>query len=254
MKSICSVLSMVVVTCCLWSTAVLAEEITIGGGGAPMDNILNPVKVPFEKATGVKLKLALGSATISFRSLSRNEIDGLAVGISYEGLLDALKKEQTPVSDPSEYQVQTIGKGLIHVVVNKENPVTKLSKEQIKGIFTGKIVNWKDVGGKDSPIMVTLSTTNPATNGSFRILALDGEAFTKDVLEAGPFEEIRQNVAANPEAIGFGPYTVLDSSVKEPEVPEISRDINLITKGTPSAAVQKLVAFIKGEGQRYIIK
>jgi phosphate transport system substrate-binding protein len=47
-----------------------------------------------------------------------------------------------------------IGYDAVAVFVSKDNPVSDLSKEQLKGIFTGKITNWKQVGGKDAPIAV----------------------------------------------------------------------------------------------------
>jgi phosphate transport system substrate-binding protein len=53
-------------------------------------------------------------------------------------------------------------------------------------------------------------------------------------------------------AIAIGPQGMLDDTVKSPETPEISRPITLITKGKPSPDVQKLIDFIKGEGQKYI--
>jgi phosphate transport system substrate-binding protein len=66
--------------------------------------------------------------------------------------------------------------------------------------------------------------------------------------------EIKNIVAITPEAIGIGPLAVVDGSVKAPKIPDISRPIILVTKGKPSAKVQKLIDFIKGEGQKYIKK
>jgi phosphate transport system substrate-binding protein len=219
-----------------------------------MDNILKPVKAPFEKGTGIKLNLVLGSATLSFKNLYNNEIDASTAGTSFDGLMASLKKEGFEVKDPTEFQSVTIGKGIIYVIVNKDNPVANLSREQLKGIFTGKITNWKEVGGKDAPIIVVLSQINPATNGSFKSIVLDGEPFAKDVLEAGAFEDVRDNVASNPEAVAFGPFSIVSDSVRTPQIPEISRDFILITKGKPSPNVQKFVQFVKGEGQKYTIK
>ena len=254
MKKISRLLSVAVVLGCIWSTVVLAEEIRVGGGGAPMDNIIKPVKGPFEKSTGIKLNLSMGSATHVFKTLYKGEIDAATAGTSFNGLMDALKKEGFEVKDQAAYQNVTIGKGVIHIIINKDNPVASLSKEQIKGIFTGKISNWKDVGGKDSPIIVVLSTINPATNGSFKTLAMDGEAYVKETLDSGAFEDTRNNVAANAEAIGFGPYSIVNDSVKAPQIPEFARDIILITKGKPAPAVQKFIDFVTGEGKQYVIK
>jgi phosphate transport system substrate-binding protein len=83
---------------------------------------------------------------------------------------------------------------------------------------------------------------------------LDGEPVLKEVLETTTATEIKNIVAITPEAIGIGPLAVVDGSVKAPKIPDISRPIILVTKGNPSAKVQKLIDFIKGEGQKYIKK
>lgn len=137
-------------------------------------------------------------------------------------------------------------------MVNKVNPVNKLTKEQLKGIFSGKITNWKDLGGNDSPILIVLSNTNPATNGMFRKNILDGEPFAKEVLEQGRFEELRGAVETNPEAIAFGSSTILGPNVKQIETPEISRPIIMVTKGEPSAKIKNLIDFINGPGKSMV--
>lgn len=239
---------------CICGATCFAEELKIAGGGAPMDNIIKPVKGAFEKNSGIKLTLSMSSATHAFRSLVKGEIDAAVVGITYSGLLDALKNEGFDVADPLSYQSLSIGKGVIHIIINKANPITKLSREDIKGIFTGKITNWKDVGGSETQIIVVMSTINPATNGSFRTLAMDGEPYTKETLDAAAFDDTRSTVASTPEAIGIGPFSIINETVKAPEIPEFTRDILLITKGKPSTAVQKFIDFVKGEGQKYLIK
>lgn len=47
-----------------------------------------------------------------------------------------------------------IGLDGVAVIVHKDNGLTKISKEQVQDIFTGKITNWKQVGGKDEPIVM----------------------------------------------------------------------------------------------------
>lgn len=230
----------------------LAEEVKVGGGGAPIDSIMKPVEGPFEKTTGVSLTLVFSSATIAFKQLANGEIDASTAGVAYEDLLKSLKKDNFDVPDPSAYAPVTIGKGRIYVVVNKNNPVSKLSKEQIKGIFTGQIANWKDVGGNDAPVILVVSKINPATNAAFQKLAMDGAPFPSDVMDAGRFEDVRDKVVATPEAVAFGPVTMIDGSIKAPEVPDFSRPIIMVTKGKPSPKVQKLIDFIKSDGQKYV--
>lgn len=232
---------------------LLAEEIKISAGGAPADSIIKPITAPFEKATGDKINLIFGGATISFKVFDRGDSEVTFVGSSFEDILSSLKKEGYEVKDKSAYKIEIVGKSQIYVGINKDNPVTALTKEQIKGIFTGKIQNWKEVGGNDEPIMVIISTQNPATMAALKKMALDGEEYLKDNLDIPRYDEIRNAIASNIGAIGFGPYSSLNAEgCKIPQIPDFVRPVSAITKGAPSAKVKRLYDFIKGEGQKYV--
>ena len=170
--------AVLITTFLLFATAQ-AEEIKLSGGGGPLDSVIKPVQESFEKSSGIKIKIAFSSATLAFKQLYNSEAEVAAAGSSYDDLIASLKKENFDVKDPTVFKNVTVGKGVIRTIVNKGNPVAKLSKEQLKGIFTGKITNWKDVGGNDSPIIVVLSNINPATLGTFKKVILDGEAYSK---------------------------------------------------------------------------
>ncbi|HEY3308166.1 MAG TPA: substrate-binding domain-containing protein [Desulfuromonadaceae bacterium] len=236
----------------LIASTVLGEEIKIGGGGAPLDGIINPCKAAFEKETGIKLNIIFSNATIAFKQLLNNEVETSTAGQSYEDLLVTAKKANIEVKDPASHIATTIGRSSIFTIIHPGNPVSKLSKEQLKDIFTGKISNWKDVGGADAPIIVVLSKINPATNGVFSKLALDNQPYLNDVLEAGRFEDLREKVAANPEAIGFGPGYIRDKTVKAVETPDFSRPVIMVTNGKPAPKIQKLIDFINTDGKKYI--
>ncbi len=243
----------IVAACVFVSVGVCqAEEIKISSGGAPADSIIKPIIPTFEKATGDKVNLIYGGATISFKVFDRGDSDMVFAGTTFDELLAALKKEGYEVKDKSSYEVETVGKSKIYVMVNKENPVKALTKDQIKGIFTGKTQNWKEVGGNDDQIMVVISTQNPATMGAFKKLALDGEAYLKDNLDEPTFPGIANVIASNPNAIGFGPHSLSDAGNKIPQIPEFSRPVIAVTKGKPSAKVKRFLDYLKGDGQKYI--
>ena len=235
----------------LFTGTCFAEEIRISAGGAPADSIIKPVSAAFEKASGDKINLIFGGATVSFKIFDRGDADVTFAGTSFDELLAALKKEGYEVKNASIYKAETVGKSQIHVAINKDNPVKMLTKEQIKGIFTGKIQSWKEVGGNDDPIMVIVSSQNPATMGAFRKLALDGEDYLKDNIDTPTFPEIANAIASNPNAIGVGPFTIGEGN-KLPQIPEYSRPVIAVTKGNPSAKVKRLYDFIKGDGKKYV--
>ncbi len=234
------------------SQGVVAAEIRIGAGAAPTENVLKPVKDAFEKASGIKLNIIASGPKIALQDLDKGGVDAAAAGLSFEDWMALMKKEAAEVKDPAGLQQAIIGKDSIIVLVHKDNPVAALSKEQLAGLFGGKITNWKDVGGKDMPVIVVWGKLIPGTNSLFTKKMLGDAPVTTDVLEVSTAADIKQTVATNPEAIGIGPAAVLDASVRAPSSPEISRPITLLTRGKPSAEVQKLLSFIQGEGKSLI--
>ena len=238
---------------CFFLPAAYAEEILVSSGSGPLDSVVNPVKNAFEKETGITLTILFGSASLSFKQFYKGISEVAIVGTGFEDILVLMKNEGFEVADPAAYRHVTLGKGMVRTVVNKDNPVSKLSKEQLKGIFTGKITNWKEVGGKNAPIIVVLSTLNPATIGAFRKTILDNEPYAKEVLELGHMDELRGAVEVNAEAISIGTSALLGSGVKQIDTPDVFRPVTLITKGEPSPKVRKFIDFIlKGPGKKLV--
>lgn len=235
-------------------SAVQAEEIVLSTGSGPLDSVINPVKDAFEKESGIKLNILFGSASLAFKQFYRGVSEIAVVGTSFDGVLEIMKKEGVEVANPAAFKAVTLGKGMVRTVVNKENPVSKLSKEQLKGIFTGRTTNWKEVGGNDSPIIVVLSTLNPATIGAFRKVILDNEPYAKEVLELGHMDELHGAVEANAEAITIGTAAVLGKGVKQVETPEVFRSVILISRGEPSPKVQKFIDFILNGPGKDLVK
>lgn len=237
---------------CISPLPASAEELRIGAGAAPTENILKPIKVAFEKASGITLSTISNGPKQAFIELDKGTVDAASAGLSIDDWWALLKKEGVPVTDQAAYRHQVIGKDRVVVLTHKDNKIAALSNEQLVGIFSGKIQNWKEVGGKDMPILVVWGTLIPGTNSMFTKVALGNALVTKDVLEATTAEDVKDKIKANPEAIGIGPAAVVDDSVHSPKTTEVARSITIMTKGAPSAKVQKLLDFIKGDGARLI--
>lgn len=238
----------IIVTCAVLfsfiATPVMADVLKIGAGAAPTENVLKPVELAFEKASGIDLSIVASGPKQAFIDLDRGSVDAAAAGLSFDDWMALLKKENVAVADPTAYQAVTIGKDRVIVIVHRDNPVVKLDKAQLTGIFSGKISNWKEVGGKEMPILVVWGSLTQGTNSMFVKNIMGGVKPSDEVIAATTAEEIRHNVASNPEAIGIGPQAIINQSVRSPETPEVARPIILITKGAPSPKVGKLLEFI----------
>lgn len=236
----------------LMTTAALADDLKIGAGAAPTENVLKPIETAFEKASGLNLSITSSGPKQAFVDLDRGTVDAAAAGLSFDDWMALLKKEGVAVADPAAYKPVVIGKDRVIVIVHKSNPIAKLNKEQLTGIFTGKYSNWNEVGGSDAPILIVWGGLTQGTNSMFVKNIMDGAKPTTEVIGVSTAEDIRQNVSVNPEAVGFGPMAILNDTVRSPETPEVARRITLITKGAPSSKVQKLIDFIKSEGKNFI--
>ncbi len=104
------------------------------------------------------------------------------------------------------------------VVVNPANKVSKLTREQLEGIFTGKITNWKEVGGDDMKMIVYSRETSSGTYEFFREHVLDKKNFVSSALLMPATGAIIQSVSQTKGAIGYVGLAYLEKRVKALDV------------------------------------
>lgn len=247
-------IAMAVLMAVTMPSLAMAQEIKVGAGAAGTEDIFNKIKAPFEKTSGIKLVLISNGPVEALKELDKGFVDVAVGGVIFLDWMEMMEKEGYKVSDKNIYKYRVIGKDTVKVILNKENKVKKLSRAQLKNIFTGKTVNWKDVGGKDMPITVVWGSKIPGTNAVFMKQVMDGAAFAKNVQEATTAAEIKRFITLIPGGVGLGPVSIVDATISAPKIPKIDRPITAITKGTPSSNVLKLFDFIRGEGQKYLSK
>ncbi|MBN2167644.1 MAG: phosphate ABC transporter substrate-binding protein [Actinobacteria bacterium] len=162
---------------------------------------------------------------------------------------------------------------IIAIIVNPENPLKNLTGGQLKGIFTGKIRNWKELGGEDRQIVVVVRDQASGTREMFDEKAL-GSTKEKPVesfpsaIEGTSNGFVRQVVATTPNAIGYVSYGFIDKSVKavslEGTQPTVENAINgkygmgrwlhMFTRGEVDGAARGFIEFVMSrEFQREVV-
>ncbi len=179
--------------------------------------------------------------------------------------------------NPNEINVALDG---LAVVVNPNNPVNKLTIDQLAGIFTGKIVNWKELGGKDEKIVILSREVNSGTHVYFKEHVLrknnpdSKEEFAPRALLLSSSQAIADEVAGNSAAIGYygmgyisakqKPIAVAKDEKSEYVSPTIenvvngrypiSRPLFLYTNGSPQGLAKRFVDFVLSkEGQDIVL-
>ena len=108
----------------------------------------------------------------------------------------------------------TIAYDGIALLVNPNNPVKNISLEDVKNVYTGKITNWKELGGTDSPIVVVSREEGSGTRDAFQeIVGYSSEELTKDASISDGSWAVKTTVAGNENAIGFASFEYIDSTV-----------------------------------------
>ena len=108
----------------------------------------------------------------------------------------------------------TVAFDALAVIVHPSNPVARLTREQLDGIFRGKITNWKQVGGEDRKIVVYSRETSSGTYEFFKESVLKHRNYMPAVLSMPATGAIIQSVSQTPGAIGYVGLAYLNPEVK----------------------------------------
>ena len=179
---------------------------------------------------------------------------------------------------PKEYKVALDG---LAVVVSPKNPISKLTMEELAGIFTGKIKNWKEVGGNDAKIVLLSREVNSGTHVYFKEHVLrkndasSKEEFSPEALLLPSSQAIADEILQNADAIGYYGMGYIGKDHKaiavakdassefvSPSIADvisgkypISRPLYFYTNGEPKVEVQKFLDFaLSPEGQVIVEK
>jgi phosphate transport system substrate-binding protein len=166
------------------------------------------------------------------------------------------------------------------VVVNPANKISELTIDQLADIYTGKIKNWKELGGRDAKIVLLSREVNSGTHVYFKEHVLrhgkpdNKEEFTPGALLLSSSQAIADEVAQNQDAIGYygmGYITSKEKALKiakdknSPAIPPtmdnvisgaypISRPLLMYTKGEPTGLVKAFIDYVLSPAGQEIVK
>ncbi|GIO34704.1 MULTISPECIES: phosphate ABC transporter substrate-binding protein [Paenibacillus] len=147
-------------------------------------------------------------------------------------------------------------------IVNKNVKVNNLTTEQLKGIYSGKITNWKEVGGDNADIVVITRAFGSGTRVNYQAKALAGGDIVKkdkNYKEVGSSGDMKTAVATTPNSIGYIDLVYVNSDVKALSfngvAPTTDNVINgtykiwaygyYMTKGQPTGATKAFIEYVQ---------
>lgn len=207
----------------------------------------------FTKQSGIKVDLYIASSSSAVNRLMYgvSEIAGTARGLYYP-LVESGYVETPFCKDP------------LAIIVNAQCPVDNLTDDQLTGIFSGMITNWKEVGGPDKELVVVVPAKNTAAFENFERQAMRRKDINYNYLSyqsTGVIELVKrlpqsisfvaQGAAMNQEGVKALKINGLSSGDKDYP---FYQEFSFVTKGKPSGSAKALIDHAFSEKGREIIK
>ncbi len=133
----------------------------------------------------------------------------------------------------------------IAIIVNPKNPVADLSLEQVADIYTGKITNWKEIGGNDAEIVLIGREAGSGTRDGFESVTGTEDAckYRQELTSTG---DVLTTVSGNDTAIGYASLASMQDTVKAVRIDGVDPSEGTVKDG--SYAVQRPFVLVTKEG------
>lgn len=143
-------------------------------------------------------------------------------------------------------------------IVDKANGIDSLTKDQVVAILTGKVTNWKEVGGADQKITLIHRAKSSGSRATISDVVLKGADFTDDAVIQDSNGAVRAAISSTPGAIGYVDAPYADDSVKVLKFDGVEFSAqnvidgkypiygygHMYTKGEPTGAVKAFIDYI----------
>jgi phosphate transport system substrate-binding protein len=133
------------------------------------------------------------------------------------------------------------------VIVHPQTGVPSLSLDQVRSIFLGQVVNWKDVGGNDLPVQVWSFSADEDVQGIFSQAVMNWQPITSLARLAVSDESMAEAVEKNPGSVGILPRRLMTSALQS-VFTAAKAPVLIITKSTPKGAIEDLISCLQQEG------
>jgi phosphate transport system substrate-binding protein len=212
----------------------------LASGSSALQPLVDQVSKKFMDVNkGVSIQVQAGGSGTGLTQVSEGQSQIGNSDVFAEEKLDADK-----AAELVDHQVAIVG---MAAVVNPEVTVENLTKQQLVDIFTGKVTNWKDVGGSDLKIQIVNRPSSSGTRATFEKYALGQKSEDlQGSIQEDASGTVKKLVGETPGAIGYLALSYLDDSIKTVKYEGIDATVDNIANGTyPVWAYEHM--YTKGE-------
>ncbi len=257
-------LLIVAVALMVFSGLVVAEDLTVQGSSTVLPIAQRAAELYMQENSDVNITVRGGGSGNGIAAL----IDG-ATDIADASRFIKMSEVENAVAKGIYPVPHRVANDKIAVVINKANSVTELTMEEIKGIYTGQITNWSEVGGNDNEIVVVSRDSSSGTFGVFNDVVNDGVIgdgesirVTNTALLQKSNGDVAGTVMSTPGAIGYvGEAYIEGLNVLKVDGVELAsatyplaRPLYMFTDGWPKGLINDFINYILSPDGQEIVK
>ncbi len=257
-KKLCVAAAMMTV-----AASSFAGELVINGSTTVLPIVQKATEAFSKENPQVSISLSGGGSGNGIKAL----VDGLTTIAMSSRDIKASETELAKKNNVAPYRI-AVAVDAIVPVVNNANPVKNLTMAQLKGIYEGKIKNWKEVGGADASIVVVSRDSSSGTFETWEELVMKKARVTPRALLQTSNGTVVQTVSKNKNSIGYIGIGYLDkqtkaltvdgkvataATAKSKEWP-LARELFFFTNGQPQGDAKAFVDFMldPAKGQKCV--
>jgi phosphate transport system substrate-binding protein len=245
-------------------TLATAQTLSIKGSDTLGAKLIPQLSEAFKAAgnSNVKFEIAAEGSSTAFPALANGTAQiGMSSRVAKEDEMTMCKTKGVNLKQ------HDICHDLICVIVNKNSPISNLTKDQVAKIFTGQVTDWSEIGGTPGKISIYTRNTSSGTYKDWQSLAMGGRDYPSSSLKMAGNEQIAQEVAKNKNGIGYVGFAyskaagtkaitidgIAPTAANASKFP-YSRLCYLFTSDAPTPETTAFLNFIKSSAGQEIIK
>jgi phosphate transport system substrate-binding protein len=238
------------------------NSVTMGGSTTVLPIAQRAAEVYMDMHNEINVSVRGGGSGVGIASLIAGSVN---IGNSSRAIKDKeLKAAREKGENPAGNIIALDG---IAIVVNPKNSLTELDIATLKNIYTGKVSNWKALGGSDQSIVVVSRDVSSGTFEVFGEKVLKGDKVREDALMLASNKAVVTTVAETPGAIGYVGLGYLSEDVKALKIEgvmpsettvrskeyKLARPLYMYTNGAPKGLVKDFIDFVLStDGQKLV--
>jgi phosphate transport system substrate-binding protein len=190
--------------------SMMAQKLVVKGSDTVLPLCQKEAESYMKKNAGKSITVVGGGSGVGLAALIDNSTD-IAMASRKMKMDEKMKLQDAGRA----YKEVIIANDALSVIVNPQNKVSKLTRQQLEDIYTGKIKNWKEVGGDDMQIVVYARETSSGTYEFFKEHVMNRKNYASSVLNMPATGAIIQSVSQTKGAIGYVGLAYLTKEVKD---------------------------------------